>query len=179
MAREWFIVHTYSGYENKVKANLERRIESMEMQDKIFRIDVPTEDDVEVKNGKKRLVKRKLYPGYVLVEMLMSDDSWYVVRNTPGVTGFIGSVNKPIPLTADEVAAILGRQSLSAEARMLLFDLAVGDTVKVREGSFIGQVGVIEEILPEQELVRVMLNMFGRPTPIEVPVGDVEKSLEG
>ena len=174
-AREWFIVHTYSGYENKVKANLERRIESMEMQDMIFRIEVPTEDDIEIKNGKRKLVKRKLYPGYVLVEMMMSDDSWYVVRNTPGVTGFIGSVNRPIPLTPEEVSAILGRQSLSAADRMLLIDLTVGDRVRIKEGAFMDQMGEIEEILPEQELVRVMLTFHERPTPIEVPITEVER----
>jgi len=174
-AREWFIVHTYSGYENKVKANLERRIESMEMQDMIFRIEVPTEDDIEIKNGKRKLVKRKLYPGYVLVEMMMSDDSWYVVRNTPGVTGFIGSVNRPIPLTPEEVSAILGRQSLSAADRMLLIDLTVGDRVRIKDGAFMDQMGEIEEILPEQELVRVMLTFHERPTPIEVPITEVER----
>ena len=175
MNREWFIVHTYSGYENKVKANLERRIESMEMQDHIFRIEIPVEDDVEIKNGKKKIVKRKLYPGYVLVEMVMTDDSWYVVRNTPGVTGFIGSVNKPIPLTADEVQAILGRQSLSADQRVLLIDLAVGDYVRIKDGAFSDQSGRIEEIDLDEEKVVVVLNMFGRLTPVEVGIADVER----
>jgi len=175
MDREWFIVHTYSGYENKVKANLERRIESMEMQNLIFRIEIPVEDDVVMKDGKKKIVKRKLYPGYVLVEMVMTDDSWYVVRNTPGVTGFIGSVNKPIPLTADEVQAILGRQSLSADQRVLLIDLAIGDYVRIKDGAFSDQSGRIEEINLDEEKVVVVLNMFGRLTPVEVGIADVER----
>ena len=175
-AREWYIVHTYSGYENKVKANLERRIESMEMRDKIFRIEVPTEDAIEDKNGKRKIVKRKLYPGYVLVEMLMSDDSWYVVRNTPGVSGFIGSVNRPIPLTPAEVSAILGRQALSAADRMLLVDLAVGDSVRVTGGAFVDQVGQIQEIFPEREMLIVMLSFHDRPTPIEVAINEVVRA---
>lgn len=175
MEKEWYIVHTYSGYENKVKANLERRIESMEMQDLIFRIEVPVEDDIEIKNGKKKIVKRKLYPGYVLVEMVMTDDSWYVVRNTPGVTGFIGSVNKPIPLTSEEVQAILGRQSLSAEQRVLLIDLTVGDKVRITAGAFTDREGRIDEIDLENEKVIVSVNMFGRPTPVEVGIAEVER----
>ena len=176
MEREWYIVHTYSGYENKVKVNLERRIESMEMQDQIFRIEIPVEDDEEIKNGKKKIVKRKLYPGYVLVEMVMTDDSWYVVRNTPGVTGFIGSVNDPIPLTPEEVQVILGRQSLSATQRALLIDFAVGDTVRIIDGAFSDMVGIIEEINIDEEKVLVVLNMFGRPTPVEVGISDVERA---
>ena len=177
MIREWYIIHTYSGYENKVKANLERRIESMAMQDKIFRIEVPAEDEIEIKGGKRKVVKRKLYPGYVLVEMVLTDDSWYVVRNTPGVTGFIGAENKPIPLSPDEVLSILGRHSLSAAERMLLIDLAVGDTVRVKSGAFVDQIGRIEAVNPEQESLRIILNMFvDRPTPIEVGIAEVERA---
>ena len=177
MIREWFIVHTYSGYENKVRDNIRMRISSMEMQDRIFRIEVPTEDEVETKNGKQRIVKRKLFPGYVLVEMVMSNDTWYMVRNTPGVTGFLGSDNKPIPLTPEEVGAILGRQSLNSADRMLLSSFTVGDTVRILEGSFAGQEGQVDEVLPEQELLKVTITLSGLPTPVEVPIAEVERAL--
>lgn len=171
--KNWYVIHTYSGYENKVKANLERRIESMNMEDKIFRIVVPMEDELEIKDGKKRVSKRKIFPGYVLVEMIMSDDSWYVVRNTPGVTGFVGSGSKPIPLT-DEEAYLIMRQMGVEEPRTRL-DLAVGEHVRVRSGPFGNFVGVIEEVHPEKGKLKVKISMFGRETPVELDFAQVEK----
>jgi transcriptional antiterminator NusG len=173
MNKSWYVVHTYSGYENKVKANLERRIESMNMEEKIFRILVPMEDEIEMKNGKKKIAKKKVFPGYVLVEMIMTDDSWYVVRNTPGVTGFVGSGTKPIPLNDDEVMSIL-KQMGEDEPRTKV-NVVVGEKVKVTNGPFEDFVGEIEEIYPEKGKLRVMVSMFGRETPIELDFGQIEK----
>lgn len=167
------MIHTYSGYENKVKANLERRIESMNMEDKIFRIVVPMEDELEIKDGKKRINKRKIFPGYVLVEMIMNDDSWYVVRNTPGVTGFVGSGSRPIPLT-DEEARLIMRQMGVEEPRVRL-DLNVGEHIRVRSGPFENFVGVIEEVHPDKDKLKVRISMFGRETPVELDFAQVEK----
>lgn len=172
-AKNWYVIHTYSGYENKVKANLEKRIESMNMEDKIFRIIVPMEDELEIKDGKKRVSRRKVFPGYVLVEMVMSDDSWYVVRNTPGVTGFVGSGSRPIPLTEEEAHLIM-RQMGVAEPRARL-DLAIGEHVRVRTGPFENFVGVIEEVNPDKEKLKVKISMFGRETPVELDFAQVEK----
>lgn len=174
MNKYWYVVHTYSGYENKVKANLERRIESMNMEEKIFRILVPMEDEVEFKNGKKKIAKKKVFPGYVLVEMIMTDDSWYVVRNTPGVTGFVGSGTKPIPLTEEEVTAIL-KQMGEDELPRTKVNFAVGEKVTVNSGPFEGFVGEVEEIYPEKGKLRVMVSMFGRETPIELDFTQIEK----
>ncbi|MEW6063816.1 transcription antitermination protein NusG [Desulforamulus profundi] len=173
MSKQWYVVHTYSGYENKVKANLERRIESMNMEDKIFRILVPMEDEVEIKNGKKKISKKKVFPGYVLVEMIMTDDSWYVVRNTPGVTGFVGSGSKPIPLSEEEAKAII--KQMGIEEPKTRMDITVGENVKVTDGPFENFVGVIEEIYPEKGKVKVMVSMFGRETPIELDFSQIEK----
>ncbi|MEG6617517.1 transcription termination/antitermination protein NusG [Peptococcaceae bacterium 1198_IL3148] len=173
MNKSWYVVHTYSGYENKVKANLERRIESMNMEEKIFRILVPMEDEVEIKNGKKKIAKKKVFPGYVLVEMIMTDDSWYVVRNTPGVTGFVGSGSKPIPLSEEEVKSIL-RQMGEEEPRTKV-NFSVGEKVKVINGPFEDFVGEIEEIYPDKGKLRVMVSMFGRETPIELDFSQIEK----
>ena len=140
----WYVIHTYSGYENKVKANLEKRVESMNMQDKIFRVLVPMEDEMEYKGGKKKIVKKKIFPGYVLVEMTMTDDSWYVVRNTPGVTGFVGTGAKPIPLQPSEVSSIL-RQMGFEDARPKV-DFANGEMVRVVAGPFYNFEGIIGEI---------------------------------
>ncbi len=145
MEKNWYVVHTYSGYENKVKANLEKRVESMGMQDKIFRVIVPEEEETDIKNGKKKVVKKKVFPGYVLVEIVMTDDSWYVVRNTPGVTGFVGSTgsgSKPIPLMPDEATVILKRMGM--DEKRIEIDLFVGDAVKVKEGPFAEFAGTIE-----------------------------------
>ncbi len=172
METGWFVIHTYSGYENKVKANLERRVESMDMQDKIFRIMVPMEEEIEVKDGKKKLVKKKVFPGYVMVEMIMTDDSWYVVRNTPGVTGFVGSGTRPIPLLDHEVRMILG-SDLSGVPELPRINLTVGQEVTVTEGPFEGFSGQIEEILHDRGKVRLTVSMFGRETPLEVDFAQV------
>lgn len=174
MGKCWFVIHTYSGYENKVKANLEKRIESMNMEDKIFRILVPMEDEVEYKDGKRKVTKRKVFPGYVLVEMIMTDDSWYVVRNTPGVTGFVGSGSKPISLTDDEANQII-RQMGMEEPRAKI-DYQVGEQVKVISGPFENYSGVIEEILLDRGRLRVLISMFGRETPVELEYEQVEKN---
>lgn len=176
MEKNWYVVHTYSGYENKVKTNLEKRVHSMEMQDKIFRVLVPMEEEIEHKEGKKKSVMRKVFPGYVLVEMIMTDDSWYVVRNTPGVTGFVGSAgagSKPTALMPDEVVAILNQMGLE-EARAVS-NFEVGEQVKVKEGPFANFVGSIEEIDLNREKLKVMVNMFGRETPVELDYYQVEK----
>ncbi len=172
----WYVVHTYSGYENKVKANLERRVESMDMADKIFRILVPTEDEVEIKNGRKKTVQRKVFPGYVLVEMIMTDDSWYVVRNTPGVTGFVGASgagSKPIPLMSNEVRYIM--RQMGVDDVKTRVDLEVKDAVRIMSGPFVNFVGSIDEIDLEQQKVRVLVSMFGRDTPVELDFDQVEK----
>lgn len=175
MEKNWYVVHTYSGYENKVKTNLEKRVESMGMQDKIFRIVVPEEEENEIKNGKKKVVKKKVFPGYVLVEIIMTDDSWYVVRNTPGVTGFVGSTgsgSKPIPLQPDEVDVILKRMGMDKIPTEI--DFALKDTVRVIEGPFTNFTGTIEEIDMDKQKVKVHVNMFGRETPVELEFTQIE-----
>ncbi len=171
--RAWFVIHTYSGYENKVRTNLERRVASMVMQDKIFRILVPTEDEIEVKDGKRRIAKKKVFPGYVLVEMIMDDDSWYVVRNTPGVTGFVGSGSKPLPLQDREVKAIL--RQLVDETPKFRITYQKGSSVRINSGPFMDFSGIVDEILPEKEKVRVLVSIFGRETPVELDFAQVEK----
>jgi transcriptional antiterminator NusG len=176
MEKQWYVVHTYSGYENKVKTNLEKRVESMDMADKIFRVMIPTEDEVELKDGKKKIVTKKVFPGYVLVEMFMTDDSWYVVRNTPGVTGFVGSAgsgSKPTPLKPTEVDSIL--KQMGVEEPKAKIDFALKETVKVKDGPFAEFVGTIEEIQFEKRKIKVHVNMFGRETPVELDYAQVEK----
>ncbi|MGI6225483.1 MAG: transcription termination/antitermination protein NusG [Peptococcales bacterium] len=173
MDKKWYVIHTYSGYENKVKANLEKRIESMNMGDKIFRILVPMEDEIEVKNGKKKVVKRKVFPGYVLVEMRMTDDSWYVVRNTTGVTGFVGTGAKPVPLHDAEVKSLL--KQMGIEEPKTRIDLDIGQSVRVISGPFENFLGTIEEIYPEKGKIKVLLSMFGRETPVELEFTQVLK----
>lgn len=172
--KDWYVIHTYSGYENKVKANLERRVESMGMEDKIFRVFVPTEEEIEFKDGKKKINRKKVFPGYVLVEMVMSDDSWYVVRNTPGVTGFVGSGTKPIPLAPEEVKAILKQLGFDEAKPKVAF--SVGDVVRVISGPFENFDGRIEEVNVERGKLRVSISMFGRETPVELDFEQVEKS---
>lgn len=171
--KHWYVIQTYSGYENKVKANLERRVASMGMEDKIFRVFVPTEEEIEFKDGKKKITKKKVFPGYVLVEMVMSDDSWYVVRNTPGVTGFVGSGSKPIPLEPDEVRAILKQLGFDEAKPKVAF--SVGDVVRVISGPFENFDGRIEEVNVERGKLRVSISMFGRETPVELDFEQVEK----
>ncbi len=173
MAKDWFVIHTYSGYENKVKMNLEKRVESMNMEEKIFRVLVPMEDEIEFKNGKQKITKRKVYPGYVLVEMEMTDDSWYVVRNTPGVTGFVGSGTKPIPLLDNEVVAIL--KQMGMDEIQTRIDFEVNQSVQVIAGPFKDFVGVVREILADKGKLRVEVSMFGRETPVELEFTQVQK----
>lgn len=176
MEKCWYVVHTYSGYENKVKANLEKRVESMGMQDKIFRVIVPEDEETEVKNGKKKVVKKKTFPGYVLAEIVMTDDSWYVVRNTPGVTGFVGSTgsgSKPVSLQPEEAEVILKRMGM--DQQQIEIDFELKETVKVKEGPFADFAGTIEEIDMDKQKVKVHVNMFGRETPVELDFSQVEK----
>lgn len=173
MNKQWYVIHTYSGYENKVKANLEKRIESMNMEEKIFRILVPMEDEIEVKDGKRKVNKKKVFPGYVLVEMFMTDDSWYVVRNTPGVTGFVGSGSKPIPLTDDEVKQIM--RSMGVDEPRIRVDFIINEHIRVRSGPFENFDGTIEEVFPEKGKVKVKISMFGRDTPVELEYSQIEK----
>ncbi|NLZ39030.1 MAG: transcription termination/antitermination protein NusG [Firmicutes bacterium] len=173
MSKNWYVVHTYAGYENKVKTNLEKRVESMEMQDKIFRVLVPMEKEFEVKDGKKRSVMKKVFPGYVLVEMIMTDDSWYVVRNTPGVTGFVGPGSRPIPLSETEVNQILKQMGMDEPKPKI--DFEPGESVRVIEGPFADFVGSVEEVLPDRQKVKVLVSMFGRETPVELDFYQVEK----
>lgn len=176
MEKNWYVVHTYSGYENKVKANLEKRVESMGMEDKIFRVIVPEEEESEIKNGKRKVTMKKVFPGYVLVELIMTDDSWYVVRNTPGVTGFVGSAgsgSKPTPLLPEEANAILKRMGM--EEKRVDIDFEVGETVRVNEGPFANFTGSIEEIDIDKGKMKVFVNMFGRDTLVELEFSQAEK----
>jgi len=176
MEKAWYVVHTYSGYENKVKTNLEKRVESMGMEDKIFRVLVPTEEEIETKDGKKRTVTKKVFPGYVLVEMVMTDDSWYVVRNTPGVTGFVGSSgsgSKPTALRPEEADAIL--KQMGFELPKVRVDYELRDMVRVADGPFTGRTGEIIEIHPDRQKVRVLVDIFGRETPVELDFTQVQK----
>lgn len=169
----WYVVHSYSGYENKVKKNLEHRIESMGMQDQIFQVIVPTEEEVELKDGQRRTTERRIFPGYVLVEMVMNDDTWYVVRNTPGVTDFVRSGSKPVPLRPEEVDKILRR--MEAEAPKIKVSFRVGQKVRITEGPFEDFVGVVDAIDTDRARVRVLVSVFGRETPIEVDFLQVER----
>ncbi len=173
MEKKWYVIHTYSGYENKVKTHLEKRVASMNMEDKIFEVLVPMEDEVEIKDGKRQITKKKIFPGYVLVEMVLTDDSWYVVRNTPGVTSFVGSGTKPIPLMDDEVHNIMCKIGLT-EAPVKI-DLDIGESVRVVAGPFENFIGSVEDIYPEKSKLRVLVSMFGRETPVELEFTQVEK----
>ncbi|WP_404450851.1 transcription termination/antitermination protein NusG [Virgibacillus necropolis] len=176
MEKNWYVVHTYSGYENKVKTNLEKRVETMGMEDKIFRVIVPEDEETEIKNGKKKVTKKKFFPGYVLTEMVMTDDSWYVVRNTPGVTGFVGSSghgSKPTPLLPDEVETVLKRMGVTDAVTQIDFDLK--ENVRVNDGPFANFTGSIEHIDIDKQKVKVHVNMFGRETPVELDFSQIEK----
>ncbi len=172
--RDWFVIHCYSGYEQKVKHNLEQRIESMDMPDFIFQVVVPTVEEIEIKDGKRRHVERCLYPGYIMVQMVLTDDSWYVVRNTPGVTGFVGMGNKPVPLRPEQVQNILRR--MEAEAPQIRATFRAGQKVRIIEGPFADFIGVVEEIDEERTKVRVLVSFFGRETPVELDFLQVEKT---
>ena len=172
--RAWYVVHCYSGYENKVRHNLEQRIESMGMKDKIFDVVGPTEEEIEVKEGKRRTVERRVFPGYILVNMIMSEESWYVVRNTPGVTGFVGMGTQPTPLRPEEVAQIIKR--MEAEAPHIKVTFKSGERVRIVDGPFNDFRGTVAEIDMERAKVRVMVNFFGRETPVELDFLQVEKA---
>lgn len=166
---KWYVVHTYSGYENKVKANLEKIVENRGMQEYILDIVVPMEEQIEIKDGKKKATLRKVFPGYVLVKMIMSDESWYVVRNTRGVTGFVGPGSKPVPLTDDEIRA------MGVEEFEPIVDYEVGDNVRVVSGPLENFIGIVEEINMEKRKVRVAVSMFGRETPVELELVQIHK----
>jgi transcription termination/antitermination protein NusG len=165
--RRWYVIHTYSGYENKVEQNLRHRIDSMEMQDQIFLVVVPTEEEIELKKGERRTVKKKVFPGYVLVQMKLTDDSWYVVRNTPGVTGFVGMGNKPTPLEDAEVRAILKQMEPSPDKKVRV-NYSVGNAVKITDGPFTDFEGTVEAIDEKNERVKVTVSFFGRDMPVEL-----------
>lgn len=171
--RSWYVIHCYSGYENKVRHSIEQRIETMDMHHKIFDVVVPTEEEIEIKDGKRRTVERRVFPGYILVQMLMDEDSWYVVRNTPGVTGFVGMGTEPTALREDEVAKIMNR--MEAEAPKVKFDFQVGEKVRIGTGPFADFIGTVQEIDPERAKVRVLVSFFGRETPVELDFVHVEK----
>lgn len=169
----WYVIHCYSGYENKVQRNLENRIESMSMQDYIFEVVVPSEEEIELRDGKRCTVERRIFPGYILVQMLMTDDSWYVARNTPGVTGFVGSGNKPIPLRPEEVDKIMKR--MEAETPKVRVSFRVGETVRIIDGPFTDFMGTVDEINTDRGTVKVLVSFFGRETPVELDFLQVEK----
>jgi len=174
--KQWYVLHTYSGYENKVKANIESRAQSMRMGDYIFRVVVPEEKETEVKNGKSKEIVHKTFPGYVLVEMVMTDESWYIVRNTPGVTGFVGSHgagSKPAPLLPEEINSIL--RSIGMSTRTSDLEVNLGDTVKIIEGAFAGMEGQVVEIDDEKQKLKVNIDMFGRETSAELDFEQVDQ----
>lgn len=173
MKKQWFVVHTYSGYENKVKMNLERRTETMNMEDYIFRVIVPMEDEVQIRDGQRKVIKRKVYPGYVMVEMILTDDSWYVVRNTSGVTGFVGTGSKPVPLADDEVQMIL--RQMGYEEAIVRLDYEVGEQVRVIDGSFAGVIGTVLEINPEKNRIKVQVDMLGSVASVDLDYLQLEK----
>jgi transcriptional antiterminator NusG len=169
----WFAIHTYSGYEERVKKNLEQRLKSLDMESEIAEVVIPTEEEIEVKNGQRRTVNKKIMPGYVLVNMAMTDNSWSVVRNTPGVTGFVGSGNKPVPLKDEEVGQIL--KQMEEEAPRVKVGFRKGQSIRVTDGPFIDFVGIVDEISTEKGKVKVLLTLFGRETPVELDFLQVEK----
>ena len=166
---KWYVVHTYSGYENKVKANIEKIIENRKLHDLITEVIVPLQEVMEVKNGAKKQVKKKLFPGYVLIRMDMTDETWYVVRNTRGVTGFVGPGSKPVPLTEDEIKA------LGFDLEQIQIDINIGDTVRITTGPFEDSAGDVVTINSHKKTVTVHLNVFGRETPVELDFTEIEK----
>jgi transcriptional antiterminator NusG len=169
----WFVLHTYSGYEDNVARNLRQRIESMGMEDKIFNVLVPREKKIKIKNGKRRTVEERLFPGYVMVEMIVTDDSWYVVRNTPNVTGFVGSGTTPTPVSEDEMKHLMER--MGQEEPKYTMDVKIGDAVKITDGPFKDFDGKVSEVSEAKGKIKVLVNMFGRETPIELDFLQVKK----
>ena len=162
--RNWYVIHTYSGYEDQVADNLRQRIESMGMQEKIFDVMVPTEKSIEMKGGKRKILEKKIFPGYVLVEMMVTEDSWYVVRNTPNVTGFIGFGTRPTPISEDEVKRL--KRKMGEEIPKFKIDFKMGDSVKITDGPFKDFDGVVDGIDEQKGKIKVLVNMFGRETPV-------------
>jgi transcriptional antiterminator NusG len=173
-AAQWYVVHCYSGYENKVKKNLEHRAESMNMREQIKQVIIPTEEQVELRDGQRRVVERRIYPGYVLVEMVLDEESWYVVRNTPGVTGFVGIGTKPTPLRPEEVDRIMRR--MEAEEPVAQVKVKAGDKVRIIEGSFTDFHGTVDEVYADKGKARVLVSFFNRETPIEVDLLQIERT---
>jgi len=175
MAKKWYVIHTYSGYENKVRTNLQHRIQSMGMEDKIFKVEIPTEKVTDIKEGGRRVeTEKKVFPGYILVQMELDDESWYVVRNTPGVTGFVGSQGKPVPLSRDEFNRIMKRTEAGAKAKTTT-DFVEGMNVKVTSGPFAEFDGTIAEVNLDKSTLKVMVTIFGRETPVELEFGQVAR----
>lgn len=171
--KHWYVIHTYSGYEDQVADNLRQRIESLDMQDKIFQVIVPKENQIEIKNGKRRIVERKIFPGYIMVQMNVTEDSWYVVRNTPNVTGFVGTGTTPSPISDTEVKSI--RKRMGVEEPKYKMDYAVGELVNITDGPFKGFDGTIGEIDESKGKIKVLVSMFGRETPVELDSLQVKK----
>lgn len=165
----WYVVHTYSGYENKVKANIEKTIENRNLGDQILEVIVPMQDVVEIKNGAKKQVAKKMFPGYVLINMILNDDTWYVVRNTRGVTGFVGPGSKPVPLTEAEM------QPLGIKQNEVVIDVAVGDNIAVVNGVWENTVGIVKSINENKQEVTINVDMFGRETPVKISFADIKK----
>jgi transcription termination/antitermination protein NusG len=171
--KNWYVIHTYSGYEERVKKNLEQRIKSMDSGDEIFQVIIPTEEEIEIKGGQKHTIAKKILPGYIIVEMKMNDKSWNIVRNTPAVTGFVGSGGKPVPLMEEEVQKIL--KQMRAETPKIKVGFKEGQSVRVTDGPFTDFVGVVDEVGLEKGKVKVLLSLFGRETPVELDFLQVEK----
>jgi transcriptional antiterminator NusG len=171
--RRWYVIHTYSGYEQRVQTNLEQRIRSMDAKDKIFSVTIPTENEIEIKDGQKKTVARKVFPGYILVEMQLTDESWNVVRNTPGVTGFVGAGSKPVPLEETEVKNIF--QRMKGDTPRIKVGFHKSESVRVIDGPFIDLIGVVDEINSEKGKVRVLISLFGRETPVELDFLQIER----
>lgn len=171
--KHWYVIHCYSGYENKVRTSIEQRIDTMGMKDRIFDVLVPTEEEVEVRDGKRRTVEKRVFPGYILVQMRMDEDSWYVVRNTPGVTGFVGMGNEPTPLTKEEVDKIMNR--MESVGTNVSVDFKLGEKVQISSGPFNDMIGTVADIDTGRQKVRVMVDFFGRETPVELDFLEVQK----
>jgi len=171
--RQWYVIHTYSGYENKVKKNLEHRVQALDLSNHIFQVVVPTEEEIEIRNGQRHNVQRKVYPGYVLISMIMSDEAWYLVRNTPGVTGFVGMGNKPTALAKEEAAQIL--HQMQAEAPRVKVTFTRGQIVKIVDGPFADFEGKVDDVNQEKGKVRVLVSIFGRETPVELDFLQIER----
>ena len=171
--KNWYVIHTYSGYEDAVAKNLKQRIESLGMEDKIFDVIVPKEKKIKIRNGKRKVIEEKIYPGYVLVEMVVTDDSWYVVRNTPNVTGFVGSGNTPVPVSRQEIEVL--KKRMGVEAPQYKIDVKNGDHIKIVDGTFKDFDGKVSEVDKERGKVKVLINMFGRDTPVELDSLQIKK----